>query len=54
MRVYVRTLKVNTGKEDSVAQQLPRVTAGFGTSYTCDDFVYKTYQENELFPLQKH
>jgi hypothetical protein len=41
-------------RKDSIAQQLPCATAAFGTSSTCNDFLCKTYQENELFPIQKH
>jgi hypothetical protein len=41
-------------RKDSIAQQLPCATAAFGTSSTCDDFLCKMYQENELFPTQKH
>jgi hypothetical protein len=41
-------------RKDSITQQLPHATTAFGTSSTCNDFLYKTYQENELFPIQKH
>jgi hypothetical protein len=41
-------------RKDSITQQLPSATAAFGTSSTCNNFLYKTYQENELFPIQKH
>jgi hypothetical protein len=41
-------------RKDSIAQQLPCATAAFGTSSTCNDYLCKTYQENELFPIQKH
>jgi hypothetical protein len=41
-------------RKDSITQQLPCATAAFGTSSTCNDFRCKMYQENELFPLQKH
>jgi hypothetical protein len=42
-------------RKDSITQQLPGATAAVGTSSTCNNFLYKTYQENELFPpIQKH
>jgi hypothetical protein len=36
-------------RKDSIAQQLPCATAAFGTSSTCNDFLCKTYQENEQY-----
>jgi hypothetical protein len=50
-RSHCKSVKM---RKDSIAQQLPHATAAFGTSSTCDDFLCKTYQENELFPIQKH
>jgi hypothetical protein len=41
-------------RKDFITQQLPRAIGAFDTSSTCNDFLYKMYQENELFPIQKH
>ena len=51
-RLKRKSLQKCQNEKDSIAQQLPRATAAFGTSSTCADFLYKTYQENELFPIK--
>jgi hypothetical protein len=35
-------------RKDSITQQLPRATAAFGTSSTCNDFLHKTYSTRKM------
>jgi len=51
---FEKSLQKCQNEKDSIAQQLPRVRQLMVQISTCDDFLYKMYQENELCPIQKH
>ena len=51
---FEKSLQKCQNEKDSIAQQLPRVSQLMVQISTCDNFLYKMYQENELFPIHKH
>jgi hypothetical protein len=47
-----KSLQKCQNEKDSISQQLPQATVAFCKSSTCTNFLYKTYQENKLFPIK--